>query len=91
MIIGILGLGYVGLPLAISFGNKYLTIGFDLNQRRMGYIRQDGFSSFWTLMKNKTVTCGSSSSDTSVTYKAAQDGLVSGFYWLDNNGNMLCE
>jgi len=64
---------------------------YDLNQRRMSYIRQDGFSSFCTLMKNKTVTCGSSSSDTSATYKAAQDGLVSGFYWLDNNGNMLCE
>lgn len=29
--IGIIGLGYVGLPLAIAFGEKYNTIGYDLN------------------------------------------------------------
>ena len=29
--VGILGLGYVGLPLAITFGKKYQTIGYDMN------------------------------------------------------------
>lgn len=29
--VGILGLGYVGLPLAITFGKIYQTIGYDLN------------------------------------------------------------
>lgn len=29
--VGILGLGYVGLPLAITFGTIYKTIGYDLN------------------------------------------------------------
>ena len=29
--IGIVGLGYVGLPLAVEFGKKYPTIGFDIN------------------------------------------------------------
>ncbi len=33
--IGILGLGYVGLPLAIEFGKKYPTIGFDTNNSRI--------------------------------------------------------
>jgi len=33
--IGIIGLGYVGLPLAIEFSKKYNTIGFDLNQKRI--------------------------------------------------------
>ncbi|MGL1934878.1 MAG: nucleotide sugar dehydrogenase [Fibrobacterales bacterium] len=33
--IGIIGLGYVGLPLAIAFGNKFPTIGFDINQKRI--------------------------------------------------------
>jgi len=33
--IGIIGLGYVGLPLAIEFSKKYETIGFDLNQKRI--------------------------------------------------------
>ena len=33
--IGIIGLGYVGLPLAVEFGKKYPTIGFDINQPRV--------------------------------------------------------
>lgn len=33
--IAVIGLGYVGLPLAIEFGKKYVTIGFDINQRRV--------------------------------------------------------
>ncbi len=34
-IIGIIGLGYVGLPLAVEFGKKHTTIGFDINQMRI--------------------------------------------------------
>lgn len=33
--IGIIGLGYVGLPLAIEFGKKYDTVGFDINKLRI--------------------------------------------------------
>jgi len=33
--IAIIGLGYVGLPLAIEFGKKYKTIGFDININRI--------------------------------------------------------
>ena len=33
--IGVIGLGYVGLPLAVAFGQKYNTIGFDLNETRI--------------------------------------------------------
>lgn len=33
--IGIIGLGYVGLPLAVEFGKKYNTIGFDINTPRV--------------------------------------------------------
>ena len=33
--IAIIGLGYVGLPLAVEFGKKYPTIGFDINQDRV--------------------------------------------------------
>lgn len=33
--IAIIGLGYVGLPLAELFSKKYPTIGFDINQRRI--------------------------------------------------------
>lgn len=33
--IGIIGLGYVGLPLAVEFAKKYKVIGYDINQRRI--------------------------------------------------------
>ena len=33
--IAVIGLGYVGLPLARLFSTKYRTIGFDMNQRRV--------------------------------------------------------
>lgn len=33
--IAVIGLGYVGLPLARLFSTKYQTIGFDLNQKRV--------------------------------------------------------
>ena len=33
--VGIIGLGYVGLPLAVEFGKKIPTIGFDINQSRI--------------------------------------------------------
>jgi UDP-N-acetyl-D-galactosamine dehydrogenase len=33
--IAIIGLGYVGLPLAVEFGKQYLTIGFDINPQRV--------------------------------------------------------
>ncbi|GAB4336503.1 MAG: Vi polysaccharide biosynthesis UDP-N-acetylglucosamine C-6 dehydrogenase TviB [Desulfobulbaceae bacterium] len=33
--IGIIGLGYVGLPLAVEFGRKVPTIGFDINTARV--------------------------------------------------------
>jgi UDP-N-acetyl-D-galactosamine dehydrogenase len=33
--IAIVGLGYVGLPLAIEFGKKFSTIGFDINKNRI--------------------------------------------------------
>ncbi len=35
----IVGLGYVGLPLAVEFGKKYQTIGFDLNSKRVNKLR----------------------------------------------------
>jgi UDP-N-acetyl-D-galactosamine dehydrogenase len=33
--IAIIGLGYVGLPLAVEFGKRYQVIGFDINQKRI--------------------------------------------------------
>ena len=33
--IAIIGLGYVGLPLAVEFAKKYPVVGFDINQARI--------------------------------------------------------
>src|SRR5690554_4770650 len=38
--IAVIGLGYVGLPLAVEFGKKYPTIGFDINQKRVVELEQ---------------------------------------------------
>jgi UDP-N-acetyl-D-galactosamine dehydrogenase len=38
--IAIIGLGYVGLPLAVEFGNKYSVIGFDLSQPKIDAYNQ---------------------------------------------------
>ncbi|MDC1375398.1 nucleotide sugar dehydrogenase [Polaribacter sp.] len=38
--IGIIGQGYVGLPLAIEFGKKYPTLGFDINKNRIDQLKK---------------------------------------------------
>ena len=38
--IGIIGLGYVGLPLAIAFAEHFNVVGFDINQERVSDLNQ---------------------------------------------------
>ncbi|GAA6170917.1 Vi polysaccharide biosynthesis UDP-N-acetylglucosamine C-6 dehydrogenase TviB [Colwellia sp. KU-HH00111] len=38
--VAIIGLGYVGLPLAVEFGKKYPTLGFDVNTKRVAELQQ---------------------------------------------------
>jgi UDP-N-acetyl-D-galactosamine dehydrogenase len=49
--IAVIGLGYVGLPLAVEFGKKYSTLGFDINQKRINELKE-GFDK--TLESNKS-------------------------------------
>lgn len=37
--IAVIGLGYVGLPLAVEFGKKYPTLGYDINESRISDLR----------------------------------------------------
>ena len=39
--IAIIGLGYVGLPLAVEFAKKYKVIGFDINQNRIEELKKN--------------------------------------------------
>lgn len=40
--VAVIGLGYVGLPLAVEFGKKFKTVGFDINEKRIAQL-QGGF------------------------------------------------
>ena len=42
--VGIIGLGYVGLPLAIEFSKKFITIGYDISSKRINNLN-NGFDS----------------------------------------------
>ena len=59
----VIGLGYVGLPLAVEFGKKFNTIGFDINQIRVEELN-NGFdktleveSDVFTESKKLSFTC----------------------------------
>ncbi len=39
-VVAVVGLGYVGLPLAVEFGKKYLTIGYDLSEAKVSAYRE---------------------------------------------------
>jgi len=38
--IAVIGMGYVGLPLAVEFGKKYDTVGFDVKEGRLARLRE---------------------------------------------------
>lgn len=58
--LSIIGLGYVGLPLAVEFGQKRQVIGFDINQRRIDELKDGNDSTLETskeeLVKAKHLT-----------------------------------
>jgi UDP-N-acetyl-D-galactosamine dehydrogenase len=39
--ISVIGLGYVGLPVAVAFGNKHPVIGFDINKKRIDELKDN--------------------------------------------------
>ncbi|AID02723.1 nucleotide sugar dehydrogenase [Staphylococcus xylosus] len=39
--IAVVGLGYVGLPVAVTFGNKHKVIGFDINEARIQELKNN--------------------------------------------------
>ena len=53
-VISVIGLGYVGLPLALAFAKKFKVIGFDINKERVemmkNKIREEGKTSEFRLI-----------------------------------------
>ncbi|MEK7734358.1 MAG: Vi polysaccharide biosynthesis UDP-N-acetylglucosamine C-6 dehydrogenase TviB, partial [Pseudomonadota bacterium] len=39
-VVSVVGLGYVGLPLAVAFGRHLDTIGYDIDDVRLGHYRE---------------------------------------------------
>src|SRR3546814_17024814 len=39
--IAVIGLGYVGLPLAAAFGRRYPTVGFDIDAQRIAQLHEN--------------------------------------------------
>ena len=50
--IAIIGLGYVGLPLAVEFSSKYKTIGYDISSTRINELHE-GFDHTGEISKRK--------------------------------------
>ena len=46
--LAIIGIGYVGLPLAVEFGRKRLVVGFDISQRRVDELKSGNDSTLET-------------------------------------------
>ena len=50
--IAIIGLGYVGLPLALAFGEKFGTVGFDINKDRIKELQNKNDSNLLSKKKS---------------------------------------
>jgi UDP-N-acetyl-D-galactosamine dehydrogenase len=67
--IGIIGLGYVGLPLAVEFGRHFDTVGLDINARRIAELK-DGVD------RSLEVDSGELGSARRLSYTANPDDLA---------------
>ena len=83
--ISVIGLGYVGLPLAVEFAKKYPTVGFDINKSRISELKK-GIDLTHEIAKkdlltvlNKSNKSENSSKGLSVTNNV-EDILESNFY-----------
>ena len=61
--IGVIGLGYVGLPLAVGFGKKFDVVGFDVKESRLKALR-----------RFEDVTCETSKEDLQAASKLRYSG-----------------
>ena len=54
MTICVIGLGYVGLPLAVSFAEAFKVIGFDINERRINELNSS-FDNTYEVSKQEII------------------------------------
>ena len=66
--VAVLGLGYVGLPLAHAFASRYATVGYDINQARVAEINTGSDS-------NLALTKAELEAQTNIVYTSKADHL----------------
>jgi len=69
--IAIIGLGYVGLPLAVAFAKKYKVSGFDINEGRVTQLRKN----FDMTLEIKTEQLATVNHSTLNSFQASNTGL----------------
>jgi UDP-N-acetyl-D-galactosamine dehydrogenase len=73
--VGVIGLGYVGLPLAVEFGKKIDVIGFDINEARVEELKK-GYDRTMEVETNELEL------STRLTYSANVDDLKGVNYFI---------
>ena len=73
--IAIIGLGYVGLPLAVTFSKQFKTIGFDINQTRIDQLKS-GFD------KTKEITKEELEASKNITFTSKAESLKEANFYI---------
>lgn len=73
--VGVIGLGYVGLPLAAEFGKKYQTLGYDIHEARVAEL-ENGMDSTLELSKSELAASKKLSFTTDPAALGACDVLI---------------
>lgn len=85
--VAVIGLGYVGLPLAIAISEKYQTVGFDINKKRVTELNNNqdrtGEIDFTTTSKNANLTFTNNEGD----LKLANYYIITVPTPIDSNNN----
>ncbi len=71
----VVGLGYVGLPLAVLFSSKYDVIGFDINRKRIEELKK-GYDRTGEVSKNELYSCSIQFTDNSEVIPKAKVIIV---------------
>jgi UDP-N-acetyl-D-galactosamine dehydrogenase len=82
--IAVIGLGYVGLPLAAAFGHKAEVIGFDIDERKLAQLR-DGFDATGELTTEQLEATQIDYTDDPARLKEAQFLIVTVPTPIDDN------
>ncbi|MGB0884071.1 MAG: nucleotide sugar dehydrogenase, partial [Flavobacteriales bacterium] len=73
--IAILGLGYVGLPLAVEFGKHYPTVGYDINTKRVNELNAGSDSTLEVADEELKAVLESSSKQTGLNISAKLEDI----------------